>query len=240
MREKKNINKTILILIVTVLVTYLGFKIVAGFSENAKALGEGLPATYSLSPEHASLISKKYLDKIRVTKVLQSKVRNPISLLSFDSSYSIVICRINLIKHESLESIVNIKLKNIDRSVGYSYNIIGHSAFRFQYKSGEIQPASQIQLTFFGDSLQTTAKSDSLVSFSLLCKNLSIRYGEDDPIDIYVETKSIFLNSAYTPMNILFLERDKKAYLLLMTPNDKKGSISPNKLYDIVMGNNKF
>jgi hypothetical protein len=37
-------------------------------------------------------------------------------------------------------------------------------------------------------------------------------------------------------MNILFLERDKKAYLLLMTPNDKKASISPYKLYDIVMG----
>jgi hypothetical protein len=140
MRGKKGINKIILILVVTTLVIYLGFKIAEGFSENTKALGEDLPATYSLLPEYASLIPKKYLDKITITKVLQSKVRDPISLLSFDSSYSIVICRINLIKHESLESIVKIKLKNVDRSVGYSYNIIDHSAFRFQYKSGEIQP----------------------------------------------------------------------------------------------------
>ena len=86
MRGKKKVNKTILILVVTALVTYLGFKIVAGFSENAKALGENLPATYSLLPEHASLISKKYSDKMVLTKVLQSKVRYPISLLTFDSS----------------------------------------------------------------------------------------------------------------------------------------------------------
>jgi len=39
------------------------------------------------------------------------------------------------------------------------------------------------------------------------------------------------------PMDLLFIERNRVVYLLIMTPKSEKESIKPDLLYNIITGN---
>lgn len=233
-KRKKTGTRIILFLCIAGIIIYLIFKIVNAFGDNARAFAEDLPITYSLAAEDSNLIAVKYRSKITVNKVLNSKVRNSISLVTFDQKYSLIFYKIGLSKDISLKTLINTQIKSVDRSTGYTYSVVDNNFFRFQYKAGIVKPASQIYLTLSGDSLQTIAKNDSTVSYHLLCSNLSLRYTEEEPIDIYVAgQQKAFGRTVKIPMDILFLKRNRAVYLLLLVPNNPDASIAPNLLYDI-------
>lgn len=218
-----------------IFIIWLIIKIVNGFSENDKALNERLPSAYSIAKEDSNLIAKEYIEKMKLIEVYRSNVRNPIALISFDTAYRLIMYKINLSKDASLKSIIRDQIKDVDRSTGKTYNIIDNNLFyRFQYQAGTTKPTSKVYLTLSGDSLKTVIKNDSIFSYHLLCKNFSIRYDENAPIDIFVEGQESFGMTSIIPMDIMLLKRNKIVYLLVMTPNKPTGVISPNLLLNIL------
>ena len=197
---------------------------------------EDLPSTYILSSQDSNLIAEKYRSNIKVLEVRNSKVRNSISLVSFGNDYSIFIYKLNLKSNIKLSQLLKTEMKDVDRTTGETYNIFGANNYiKFQYKTGSPDSVSNILLTFAGDSLKTIAKNDSIISYHLICSNLSLRYSETAPIDIFVVGKEGSLGrTTPIPLNILFLERGEVVYLLIMTPTDSKYSIPPSLLYNII------
>jgi hypothetical protein len=241
MQKSKATKYRIIIVSIAVLgvFIFLGLKIYHGFLNTQGALTEVLPSTYSLTSEDSNLIGEKYRDKLEVNEVYQSKIRNPVSLISFDKRYNLLIHKIHLSGNDSLNNFFHTEIKSVDRTTGVTYIVIDNNLFfQFQYKSEPIKAAQDIYLTLSGDSLQTVAKNDSIISYHLLCHNLSVRYAMKEPIDIFVIGKEKGLGTTITiPIDILFLKQNENLYLLLMTPIDSKSSIEPDLLYNIVTGN---
>jgi hypothetical protein len=238
-QDKRKKRVTILSLIGMVFLIILVSKIYHGFLQNQQAFDEDLPPTYKLSSEDSNLISNNYRQKLKVIEVFRSKVRNSISLVSVGENYRLIIYKIDSTKTASLKDILKTEIKSVDRSTGYTYTILGNDIpYKFQYKSGIESRGAKIYLTLAGDSLNTVEKSDSIFSYHLICKNISIRYDENAPIDIFIGGKEVaFGNTDTIPMDVLFLKRNRSVYLLLLTSDNPKSLIPNNLLYDIVMGN---
>jgi hypothetical protein len=233
-KTKKIFLISLLSLIGLSLFGYLALKVNHGFKQLKKDFAENLPSTYVLSSEDSSIIANRYRSKIEVVEVNNSKVRGPVSTVRFNSTYSIIIYKIALTGNISLDTAFHTKLKKVDRSVGYSYRIIGNRFFRFQYKSGEVSPPSKIYLTISDAPLNSLYSNDSLVYYHLSCENLSIRYSEKEPVDIFVEGNEGILGTYSIPMDLLFLKRNNGIYILLMTPLSRKAGIPSDLLYNIV------
>jgi hypothetical protein len=235
MKKKRKIR---VIIIGLCALGFVVFLVVNMFSEIDKGLAEHLPSTYTLRAEDSNLILNRYRGKLKVDEVYHSSVRGPVSFISFDKGYKLIIYKIDLAIDSSLKTIFNTEIKSMDRSMGYSYSIMENNIFfRFEHKAGPTRPVSKIYLTLTGDSLQSVVKNDSVISYHLLCDNFSIRYAENDPIDIFVVGKEKMLaTTTVIPMDLLFLKRDGAIYLLIMTPNNPKSTIAPDLLYNVVMG----
>jgi hypothetical protein len=80
--------------------------IVVGQAFN-KSFNEDLPTTYSLSSEDSSLIEPRYLSKLKVIGIYNSKTRNPIALCNFDSNYELIIYKIQLTSSTPLKMLLS-------------------------------------------------------------------------------------------------------------------------------------
>ena len=214
-------------------------KIYQGFSKNQMAFEEDLPSTYKLSSEDSNLISYNYRHKLKVIEVFGSKVRNPISMISIDENYRLIIYKIGSANSLLLNDILHTEIKNGNLSTGYTYTVLSNNIpYKFQYKSGIERKGTKIYLTVDGDSLNTFKQNDSIVSYNLICKNISIRYGQNAVVDIFIESKKrSFVNSQNIPVSILFCRRSNNIYLLLLSSDKPNSPIPNNLLYDMVTGN---
>src|SRR5436190_5479635 len=233
-KRKKIFLICILSLIGLSLFSYLAFKVNHGFKQLQKDFAEDLPSTYVLSSEDSSIIANRYRSKMEVVEVNNNKVRGPVSTIRFDSTYSIILYKIALTDNISLDTAFHTKLKKVDRSVGYSYRIIGNRFFTFQYKAGKVPSPLRIYLTISDTPLNTLYSNDSLVYYHLSCENFSIRYSEKEPVDIFVGGNEGIFGTYSIPMDLLFLKRNNGIYILLMTPLNRKAGIPSDLLYNIV------
>jgi hypothetical protein len=217
---KKNIIRSFIIISVICFVIIIALvltKIPKGIKQNFQAFDEDLPPTYVLTKDDSILIKEHEKGKISVSEIRHSKVRGPVSVLTFDSLYWIYTYKIDLKDDVQLTKIFRQEIRSVDRSVGYTYNIIDNSSYyRFQYKAGSVNSASQIYFTISPDSLITAKNNDSILAYHALCRNLSIRYEEKDPIDIFVVGGNAgFAATQLIPMDILFLQRHNSLYFFL-------------------------
>ncbi|HWB28383.1 MAG TPA: hypothetical protein VG738_23085 [Chitinophagaceae bacterium] len=126
-----------------------------------KALQLHVPSTYVLTHDDSNLISEEYLKNIKVIEICQSRYRNPISLLKFNTKYNLVIYKINLSVELPLSAIVSLKMQSEDISSGYSYMQIYSGNLNLFFKDvlskgDSIMPANKIILTLSGDSFRQT------------------------------------------------------------------------------------
>src|SRR6476620_3032522 len=96
-----------------------------------------------------------------------------------------------------------------------TYTVINEGTFRYLYKAGEITPIFDIYLTLGGSQIEEVSKSDSLLSYSLQCRSLSLRYAKEDPKDILLDVDGS-IQSGNVPVDLLFLKRNKAIYMMLL------------------------
>jgi hypothetical protein len=230
-------NRIVIIAFIIVLISlvgYIGNKIYQAFKSNERAFAEDLPITYKMPKEDSALILAKYYDRIKVIQVRNSKVRNHVSQLIFDDKYPLFIYKIDSTGILSLRDSFIIENIKTDRTTGITYNILDNGFYKFQYKAGTVGNPSFLYLTVVGDTIQQFVRNDSIVLYNLVCQNMSIRYNEDDPVDIFIEGKQKGFYTLRIPMSILFLKRKKNTYLLVLTTDSSNLSLPSGILYSIV------
>lgn len=194
-----------------------------------------LPSTNSLNSEYLNLIDKENQTKIKVDQVYQSKIRYPVAKLYYGEDNILLINKISTVGRFSLAEEALIETKNAKMSKGIVYNILKNGSCQFTYESGGIDSVSRIYLTFFGDSVTKAISNDSTLAYHLICKNLSIRYNKNGPVDMLLEGQQGLFGIKEFPADLLFIRRNNALYLLLMI-SKSGGSIRPGLLYHIVYG----
>jgi len=197
-----------------------------------------LPMTQVVTSEDSSLISRKYIDKVRAHENINSKVRAPVSFLYVDDTYHLVIYKIGSTGVRSISDLLQIKEENSKRTDEVVYTIIDFNGFsRFQWRPIPSRAVTKIHVTFGGDSLTRVAANDSIVSYYLLCQSFSIKFSEQGPVEVYmVGEDRPFGRVAISPSDILFLKRNDALYLMIMTPASADRNIPKDLLYNIVKG----
>lgn len=224
-------KKKIVFTLLGLLILYLVIKTITGISTTIKATGGNLPSTYNLPKDDSLLFAGNYRNKLVVNEVKNQKVRYPVALLTLDKEYSLIVTKLDLVSNASLSNVIDVQNESADRSTMVPYNIVDNNAFKFGYSIEEIvKPVKQVYLTLYGDSIENTLRNDTAVAYNLKCKNLSIRYGNDGPIDLYIKS-----NKSEIPLSILFYRKNGSLYVLLLSPN-KSRSLDPQLLPSLVSG----
>jgi len=202
----------------------IGLKAVNAASDN------DLPLTQVITPEDSTLISPKYISRVRSHQNVNSKVMDPVSFLYVDDTYHLVIFKINMEADQPLRKILCGNSENSERSNDETYSMVDFNGFsRFEWRPVPTRTRN-IFLSLYGDSLSNSVLNDSIASYHLLCKNLSIKYQKKGVVQVFMTCGEI------TPSDLLFLKRGKIVYFMLMTTAKPDSLIPEGILYDLVMG----
>jgi len=227
----------IFIFLISIILVFLGIKIYKGFVQNQLSYNEDLPITKVLNSSD-SLEFRNFISRIDIVQIRNSKVRNSIFQLILDGMYSLIIYKIPASNDLNLTSL-NFKKIGIDRSVGVTYNIIDNSPqFKFQYRAGKTIKAKKIFLTMSIDRLTFLNYGDSCVSYNGYCKNFSIRYNENEPIDLFFESETqnkLLKEWLGSPIELLLYKKDNHIYLYLLIANKSDNIIAQDILKKIVI-----
>jgi len=205
--------------------TSIGVKGVKAASDN------DLPLTQVITREDSTLINPKYIGRVRSHQNVNSKVMDPVSFLYVDDTYHLVIFKINLETDQPLKEILSSDIENSQRSDGETYSMVDFNGFsRFEWRPAPTMRTRKIFLSLYGDSLSNGILNDSIGSYHLLCKNLSIKYEKNGLVQVFMTGGEI------TPSDLLFLKRGKIVYFMLMTTAKPDSAIPPNILYELLMG----
>jgi len=190
-----------------------------------------LPSTQGITGEDSTLISPKYIGRVRSHHNVNSKVMDPVSFLFVDDTIHLVIFKINMETDQPLKEIVSSAIENSQQSDGETYSIVDLNRFyRFEWRPVPTMWIRKIFLSLYGDSLSNGILNDSIASYHLLCKNLSIKFEKNGIVQV------LMTGGEMTPSDLLFLKRGKVLYFMLMT-TAKPDSIIPREiLYDLIMG----
>jgi hypothetical protein len=190
-----------------------------------------LPSTQVITLEDSTLISPKYIGRVKCIENVNSKVMNPVSFLFVDDTIQLVIFKINLETDQPLKKILSSDIKNSEQSDGEAYSVVDLSGFsRFEWHPVATMRTRNIFLSLYGDSLANEILNDSIASYHLLCKNLSIKYEKNGVVQL------IMTSGEATPSDLLFLKRGKVVYFMFMTTAKPDSFIPREILYDLIMG----
>ena len=190
-----------------------------------------LPLTQIITPEDSTLISPKYIGRVRSHQNVISKVMDAVSFLYVDDTYHLVIFKINMKTDQPIKGILNSDVRNTQRTDGETYSMVDFNGFsRFEWRPSPAPRSDNIFLSIYGDSLSNGILDDSIATYHLLCKNFSIKYEKNGAVQVFMTCGEI------TPSDLLFLKRGKTVYFMLMTTAKPESVIPRNILYELVMG----
>jgi hypothetical protein len=200
--------------------------------KNVRAASDNeLPLTQVMTREDSALISPKYIGRVRSHQNVNSKVIDPVSFLYVDNTYHLIIFRIHMETDRPLPEILGSDIENSQRSDGETYSMVDFNGFsRFEWRPWPTKQTSNIFLSLYGDSLSNGILNDSIATYHLLCKNLSIKYEKSGIVQVFLTCGKI------TPSDLLFLKRGKIVYFMMMTTAKPDSFIPREILYNLIMG----
>ncbi|HEY4062747.1 MAG TPA: hypothetical protein VGM30_12650 [Puia sp.] len=210
----------------------IGMRKTSTMVKGVKAASDNeLPLTQVITHEDSALISPKYIGRVRSHQNVNSKVMDPVSFLYVDDTYHLVIFKINMETDQPFKEILSSDIANSKRSDKETYSMVDFNGFsQFEWRPAPTMRTRNIFLSLYGDSVSNEILNDSIASYHLLCKNLSIKYEKNGIVQVFMTGREI------TPSDVLFLKRDKIVYFMLMTPAKPDSFIPREILYDLIMG----
>lgn len=184
----------------------------------------------SAPTEYLSLF--KPTEKLMLETTRTSKTRNPISKFSLDRLFRISVCKIN-IDNLPLDSIIVETNNNKSSDVGVSYEFLdAFKQYDITYKCGVQKKASAIMLNLSGAPIEVIAKNDTLAYYYSKVVSFSIKYSQNESDDIYGSIKTD--STERIPIEIMFIKRNRKFYMALLSPKDLNTPIVPGMLKTLI------
>jgi len=160
------------------------------------------------------------------------------------ATYSFIYEKQYYLRACELSDSFNISLKTLKQyniSATHCYGIIESdnvSAVDYSRRLSMDKSITGIYLKILGKNTQEILKNDSIACYYSTFTTLSVQYNsQNGPDEIYAETKSSNLfHTDLLPMEILFLKKDHKLYLITMSAyhDDNNVKYIPGMLYNLI------
>lgn len=236
---RKNARKIILILVCIAGATCIGWWIVR-VSRVLKATDWDMSkiridSTSAMPSSDSEIINEKYWSRLKVVEFVRMEGRPPISMYKLDDKYDLVLSRMGLSGDRPIKDLIKISVGSLESTSLNSYFIGDFNDWAdFRVNDHALPPVSNILLTYGGDSLTSTI-NDSVFYYRLLCRRLTVRYGEAAPVDLFFGGREGLLAIRKKgPLDLLLLKRGSFVYLMFLSPDDLDFGIAPHELLDMV------
>jgi hypothetical protein len=221
--NKSAMTRILILLILGLIISYVLITTIKAISETNAAMGESLPSTFILPSEDSFFINDFNKEKIKLIIIHNSKVRGEVAVFNVSGNYQMFMTKVNLSNSFSIAQIFHLQTRSSPIPTTDAYNVYTENpTFEFRYKTGLQKPISEVYFSFKGDSVRENEKSDSIISYSLWCRSLSLRYEQKSPFEIIVHSKWPAEGvSVPIPINFLFLKHKRQLYFFLLASKNK-------------------
>jgi len=190
--------------------------------------------------EDSLLFKAKELKSMKITEVIKSNYRNEIRSFEYRNKYKITFIKIDLNKDIPLKQLIKYRDKYSSETTMHPYHVMSSATYDFSIIAEKINKVDNIIFSLYGNAkdIQTDIYNKNFISYYLLTKDLSIRYGEDAPVDIFFGGKETFLSIRKKyPLMISFYKIHKSLYILFLIPKEDELNKERN-LFKKIMNDN--
>lgn len=222
-------NKFFLSIILILGSLYLIYKVFNGFQLLSKS--EKFSETRNLEMADSAILSNYLLKNGKVVFVRKSKIQNSFLNLFIDNKYNVFAYKINTDSFggELSSTFIQNEKKNIDRTVGVTYHVIETKNFKLSFKAGSQSAIDQIILTH-SNGMDNWQRSDSTFVLNGFTDNFSIRYGQNQEVDLYFEKKLL----PNVPISLIFRVKKGKLIFYLITSEGGEYDISDQLIKNVI------
>jgi hypothetical protein len=174
---------------------------------------------------------KKQSDNIVFIKTSVSKYRNPVSKFYIDSKYYLQVYKMDTSFNYSLKNAVKESFSDAHFWFSTPYALDETTDMEFLFKLTKPIKPKNIFLDLYGDRTHVLIKNDTIAYYQTNCRNFSLKFNLQDKNDIYGECKSKSLSEA--PLEIMFLKRNKKLYMLILSATNANTELKQGMLYGL-------
>jgi hypothetical protein len=235
----RNVRKIILMLVCIVGVIFI-VKVIVRVIQVVKTSDRDLEkiridSTSGMPSFDSAVIAEKFRRRLKVIEFIGIEGRPSISMYKLDNKYVLVVSKIGLSRDMSIKDLVNNSVRYLETTTMNGYFISDFNDWTvFRINDHAVPPVSKILLSYGGDSLTSTI-NDSVFYYHLLCRRLTVRYGETAPVDLFVGGSEGLLGIRKKgPLDLLLLKRASSVYLMFLSPDDPDLDIDPHELLDMV------
>jgi len=229
---------TLFLLVICLLLIKMFYK---GFNSN---LNSQLNSTYSYNQRFdktdSILFKKDEFKNIKSRFILKSNYRNDIKCFEYKKNNLIYYTKIDLLKDIQMDQFIWFREKSTSTTVMHSYDKFSLAGVYDFYTFGEkTHTVNKIIFSLIGDGklLQRNVYNKNFVSYYLPVNSFSLRYGENEPIDIFFGGKETLLGRETYPLMISFYKTHKSLFVLLLIP-DKDEMNLDGALFGKIMNDN--
>lgn len=210
-------------------------KIMGAFKSLNGQLAKKQYFTKALLPNDSSLFKGRAWPSLKVTQVFHLEDEAPLSFLSYKEAFDLLLYKFDIKGSSDMSKILLFENKSASMATGVDYYTFPLSDFlTYKFKPGLTGGVSQLHLTLFGDSLKCDS-SDTVMTFKLMCKNISIRCDENEVVQIFVIGNEGLLGIIEpSELELKFLVKGRSIYMLMLTPRDKKSKVTSDVLKSVL------
>lgn len=202
-----------------IVIVFLGYKFYLGALAMNKAASNEMQVRNFISPTDSACFSQQAWGNMKVLESHPLKMGFAVSFLSYYEENTLVLTEFeNTKKGELLNNLLVFKRREIDRSVQTVYEIQELADFRFQFRSGEMIPLTNLYLNAAVDSVSTILYNDSTVAYEFASSKAAINYKEDGPVEFYIEPTDTLVDTN-RQLGFAILKRQGRFYLLFVFRN---------------------
>ncbi len=156
--------------------------------------------------------------------------RNPVSDFVYDAKYAVFVTKIKTVNNLSSLPPVRREFHETEKTNNIFYSAISWHYSEFDYFLDTLS-ATNISLTFYGDSIKSLIKNDTVEGYYLKNKEFSINYKKDGVVNILMKTAE----SEYSlPSVLLFLVHQKKMYFICISVRHRNDKFNMKVINDLI------
>jgi hypothetical protein len=203
-----------------------------GEIEDPGDLSDKIPAEYLQLLKLRDTCCDKPNDSLAFVETKVWKYRNPVSCFYVFNKYYLQLYKMDTAYSYSLKNAIKEVFSDAHSWTYTPYILDERTKMEFLYKKTKPLNPKNIYLDLYGDSTQVLRKNDTIAYYYSKCVTFSIKFDPQKPMDIYGESHS--KKDSEIPLEIMFLKRKDRLYMLILSAKDDGIKIKPGALYNLL------
>lgn len=191
--------------------------------------------------EDSVLFKESSMRMLKPIFVLKSNYRNDIKSFDYNNQCKLQLIKVDLNEDISMERLIEFRKVPSEETTMHTYDDFSKGgSYDFLILSEKIPKANKIIFCLDGDDKYASKRvfNKNFVSYYLPISTFSIRYGEKEPVDIFLGGKEIAFGIRIKyPLMVSFYKTQKSLYVMILIPNKNEMNLDGDLLRNIMDDN---